>query len=378
MRLCFLANAGSANTRNWLRYFVCQGHDISCISFQPGAIEGVNVHYLRYPTRTSRTRYLLALPRVRRLVRMLAPDVLTGYYITSYGFLAASACYHPLVIASAGSDIFGDPTEWGGRPREILYNLVRRYALSRAQLLTSWAPHMTSRLVELGVAPERILTTPRGVDLETFYPAAHHVRSGTPLRVVTTRSLKPIYNPSTIIEVVRLARDKGTDVSCVFVGEGPLKTTLDQLIVKRNLNGHVRLVGRSTPAEVAEELRRNDVYISLSLSDGASSSLFEAMAAGLVPIVSDIPANRQWVRNGENGFLVDPGDPAPIAEHLERISRDDDFRSAVRHENTTIVKRSLDWRHNMGLLEARYLALAEEFSKNWDNAGQHDVSTNKR
>jgi glycosyltransferase involved in cell wall biosynthesis len=40
------------------------------------------------------------------------------------------------------------------------------------------------------------------------------------------------------------------------------------------------------------------------VSDGTSVSLLEAMAAGCVPVLSDLPANREWVVDGLNGFLV--------------------------------------------------------------------------
>ena len=46
---------------------------------------------------------------------------------------------------------------------------------------------------------------------------------------------------------------------------------------------------------------RADVYVSLAESDGTSIALLEALALGAVPVLSDIPANRAWVRDGETG-----------------------------------------------------------------------------
>ena len=50
-------------------------------------------------------------------------------------------------------------------------------------------------------------------------------------------------------------------------------------------------------------LRRSKFYISATKSDGSSLSLLEAMGNGVIPIVSNIPSNREWVVDGVNGKL---------------------------------------------------------------------------
>ena len=56
-----------------------------------------------------------------------------------------------------------------------------------------------------------------------------------------------------------------------------------------------------------------DLYISPSHVDGSSVSLMEALACGLPCLVSDIPANQEWVREGENGWLFPDGDDERLA-----------------------------------------------------------------
>ena len=54
--------------------------------------------------------------------------------------------------------------------------------------------------------------------------------------------------------------------------------------------------------------RAADLYVSCSLSDGSSVSLFEAMATGLPVVVTEAPGNHEWVLTSDNGWLAAPGD----------------------------------------------------------------------
>jgi glycosyltransferase involved in cell wall biosynthesis len=92
-------------------------------------------------------------------------------------------------------------------------------------------------------------------------------------------------------------------------------------------------------------LRAADVYVSASSSDGTSSSLLEAMASGLYPVVSDITANRPWVEHGKNGLLFAVGDAASLAEALrlcaaQRASWTDILRGIVSSSNARATRPS--------------------------------------
>jgi hypothetical protein len=69
----------------------------------------------------------------------------------------------------------------------------------------------------------------------------------------------------------------------------------------------IRFIGYVPHEELAGFLAAADVYVSTSTTDGASVSLDEAMACELAPVVTDIPANRAWIKDGENGFRRESG-----------------------------------------------------------------------
>jgi glycosyltransferase involved in cell wall biosynthesis len=109
---------------------------------------------------------------------------------------------------------------------------------------------------------------------------------------------------------------------------------------------------------MASWLGRADVVLSASRSDSTSLSLLEAMAAGAVPVVSDIEGNREWVRDGDGARLFPVGDDAALAAAIEAALGDPAWAAAARERNARVVEARGDWHVNMGHVERAFEALA--------------------
>ena len=103
---------------------------------------------------------------------------------------------------------------------------------------------------------------------------------------------------------------------------------------------------------------RADVYLSASLSDSTSVSLLEAMAAGAVPVVSDIEGNRDWVGEGEGARLFPCGDAAALTRALERALGEAVWAEAARGRNRRVVEERADRDLNLGRIETLFAGLA--------------------
>src|SRR5690606_37622015 len=88
-------------------------------------------------------------------------------------------------------------------------------------------------------------------------------------------------------------------------------------------SGRVILHGRRTPEQVQDLLQGIDVSILISDYEGTSITMLEAMGAGVVPAVTRVPSGvSEWVRDGENGVVVDIGDPEAMAARLVALAAD--------------------------------------------------------
>ena len=79
--------------------------------------------------------------------------------------------------------------------------------------------------------------------------------------------------------------------------------------------------------EIPRLLSLASIYVSTSLSDGASNSLLEAMACGVAPVVSNIPANQPWIDDGVNGYLFPVGDKKALANNILTLLGDEKLRN---------------------------------------------------
>jgi glycosyltransferase involved in cell wall biosynthesis len=218
---------------------------------------------------------------------------------------------------------------------------------------------MAAQLEAFGIPERKILVVHRGIDSLTFSGSGPRAPRRRQAALISTRNFRPIYRLDVLIQAVAELTRRGHDVEYRLLGRGPLQPTLAAVAEKFGIHDRVEFPGHQHPTAVAEFLRGSDVYLAATLSDGASSSLFEAMACRSFPIVSDIPANAEWISDGVNGLLVKADDPRGIADALERALRDQDLRARAAEHNREIVASKLNRTKNIALMTQRFTQLVE-------------------
>jgi glycosyltransferase involved in cell wall biosynthesis len=361
VRVLFLGPASASHVTRWVRHLRDRGHEVRLASMHaiPPAVSDGSVpladRLTEGPTRLP--TLLQAVGRTRRAFREFQPDVVCAYYMASYGLLAALSRVRPWVGAAAGGDVLVDPFD--GLGTKIRNGPVLRVVLGRAAGMLAWAPHVAERLEQLGVPPQRILVQPRGVNRSLFgYRPPRERSPEEPLRIFSLRWLKPLYRVDTLIRALgHLDRD-GIPFEARIAGEGSEQPKLETLAREQGLANKTAFVGRLEADDVPDALQWADVYVSTSSSDGASSSLFEAMSVGCYPVVTDIPANRGLVDDGRTGALFPVGDDVALAARLTTLARDDARRRAAIEAGRDFVADRLDYDRNMRRIESFLEAVA--------------------
>lgn len=296
--------------------------------------------------------------RLREHLRAIRPDLVHAGPVQTGAFYAALCGAQPLMVMSWGSDVLVAPD------RSAWNRWVTRFTLSKARMVVADCRAVRDRVLRFSaLKPEQIVHLPFGVDLREFAepprPAGFRAALGWEgCRVLlSTRSFEPGRGNEIFFEAIRGALSRWEDVRVIMAGEGSLRGGFVERVRKNGLSGRIHLPGQVPNDRMAGFFREADLYVSASESDGTSVSLLEAMASGLAVVVPDAYGNREWVRQGVNGWLYRSGDISAlgscIAEALERKEE----RERMGRANRALVAERADWEKNFERLLAGYDAL---------------------
>lgn len=351
MRIATLGNAAVGHTRRWVEQLRARGHEVGLWSLEPGP-PGLAARPLPRAGLPDGLRYPLAAPALRQALDAFAPDLVDAQYVPNYGLLGALCGRHPLSVTAWGSDLLIA----GGR--DPLRRARTRFVLARADLVLTDAENLARAARALGAAPDRVHAISWGVDLARFGSAL----AREPGLLLSARMHEPVYDLDTLIRGVAPFLAHHPEARLVVAGDGSLRRAHEALAAEWLPPGRWQFVGMLRPEELAEWLARADLYLSASRSDSTSVSLLEAMAAGALPVVSDIEGNREWVAEGEGARLFPAGDPAGLAAALERASGAPAWAGEARGRNRRVVEERGDQRRNLDRIEALFTDLVAGYA----------------
>jgi glycosyltransferase involved in cell wall biosynthesis len=209
---------------------------------------------------------------------------------------------------------------------------------------------------QLGITSEKISVIPMGVD-EAFLETGKDRKielNKRPFTILSNRNLLPIYNVSLLIRAIPIILKEEPETKVLIAGDGPEKETLESEVENLNLGHSVQFVGRVPHEGMPDLLSQADIYVSTSLYDGTSVSLLEAMASGAFPVVTDIPSNREWIADGDNGFLVPKENENLLAKKIVEAIRDHRLLGEAHEKNRKLVEQRAYWRENIKKIAELY------------------------
>lgn len=310
-------------------------------------VEGIRIHLL--PSRfRSELRYIVAAPRLRRLVRQTRGDVVLTLYGGGYAALAWSSGARPFAVYVVGSDVLLARGLVGRLSRHVLTRAGAVFCNGAylAAVTRRFAPRARATQLYLGVTTSEFPESAQG----TAAP-----------RIVCTRGFLPVYNNEFLLEGLARRAPGAVPVQATFVSKGPgleqARRLADRLLAPAQ-RAAVAFLGGVDAQRLRAELVSSQIYVSLSRSDGTSIALLEALASGLFPILSDIPQNREWIdADAGNGILVPLDDPDALASAIDEASSNVERRLRAAAYNRRIVAERADAPRNAGTLAARLQTL---------------------
>ena len=299
-------------------------------------------------------RHWRAASQLRELMLRWQPAVVHAQQANSVGWHAARAVQGsgvPLVLTLWGSDVLLLPQ------RSLLHRWMVRRALNAAQAWTADAQVVLDAARQVaGPASAGLLKEwiPLGVD-DAFFASKTGADIPRERRILSCRLHKPLYRIDAVIRAFAQLPAACSEWTLEVAASGPQTAELKALARQLNVSQRVEFSGFLSPDELRRSYQRAAVFVSVPRSDGSSVSLLEAMAAGCVPVVSDLPANREWVTDRVNGLLVPDVArlDATLAEAVAR-SASPVWGAGPGADNRALIRRTASFTRNIAQFQELY------------------------
>ena len=219
-------------------------------------------------------------------------------------------------------------------------------------VILAWTRHEAEALTRLlGADPSRINVAPIGIDRGRFQPldkAQARARLGIPAGEETllyVGRLDPIKGADVLLEALSLLADRPRLRLRIVGGETASTTfaTLDSLAQSLGVAGRVSFLGAAPNADLPWHYAAADALIVPSWYESFSIATAEAMACGTPVVASNVPGPASFIRDGESGRLVPPGDARALADSIARLLDDPALQQRLSSGATRAVAH-LEWK----------------------------------
>ncbi|MGM0944190.1 MAG: glycosyltransferase [Bacteroidota bacterium] len=278
-------------------------------------------------------------------------DIVLAERSTSYGFFSLFVNAKKRVVAQQGITDIWPLTNFSLKVKPIFQSK----AYQNADLIHAWGEVMVPAMLDAQADPNRILILPKGIDLDLYQFVGFEEKQRD--LAIVTRSLTSVYNHADVLDALVILRDQGIKIKVIIVGDGELMTELEARVKSLELEEMVQFTGRIPNEDLPGLLQRASMYISVPSTEGVSASLFEAMASGCFPIVTDLPGTRAFIKDAENGFLVPVNDPKSLALSISNyLNNAVNFQESIL-SNRKFIEDNVDLNKNMQKIWEKYKSL---------------------
>jgi glycosyltransferase involved in cell wall biosynthesis len=339
---------------NWARELVALGDEVHIVApysrdVRPPA--GALVH--RYPVPFIGYRnvigHILIVLRGWSEIRKLGKiDLVQAPEYLSTGLFALLCRDTPVVLRVPGNIYeriaHANPFDWS--MTQVL-KIAARLSAKHCACVIVTSEEMRKWWGRTGTPTSRMVLIPTGVDTEQFRP------------IPDARSLLRLPEHRRIVLYVgRLSHEKGvqdllgafrtvgesfSDAELHLVGDGPLRQHLEQLAAQLSVEGRVIFHGWVDQPNLPTYYSAADITVLPSLTEGMPRTMIEALACGSPFLGTRITGIVDHVRDGETGFVVEPGDSIALAEKLTYILMHEEEAQRVGRQGLDYVSQTLGW-----------------------------------
>jgi sugar transferase (PEP-CTERM/EpsH1 system associated) len=297
--------------------------------------------------------------KIAKLLRDLDADVVHTHQIGAllYSGPAARRTGVRLVVHTEHINNIAKPlTRWGRFKGRLLWRIAGRHAARFFCVSDDIA--LAARTV---VTPSKIRVIPNGIDLSAFATSdgqviRHQLGISPDVKVIgTVGRLNEVKCQDLLIRAFGRLRQRKSDSHLLLVGDGPARSSLEELVRSLSLSRHVTFSGyQSRPQEF---LAAMDIFALPSRLEGMPLAILEAWASQVPVVATRVGGVPKMVEHERTGLLIDSGDEAALEAALRRLVDDTTLARGLAAAGRVQVESQFDSRRMARDYHCHYLEL---------------------
>lgn len=306
------------------------GHDVMVLGAGTGDLaEELTAHGITY----QRLKHMMvpihpywdvrAFFEVRKIIKEVMPDIIAIHSSKAgmIGRLVGKSLNIPTVFTAHSWSFAGEPS----RRKRILFTALEKWAGKLTNGVIAVSDFDYAEALEKHIVPvEKIQMIHNGIrdnqnETEDYPEPTSMVRL-----LMVARFAEP-KDHDLLLSALKHVTIKSWHLT--LVGDGPLIDRVKQFTKTLGLTKQITFAGEDR--EVTDKLKKTDIFMLISKSEGLPLSIIEAMREGLPIIASNVGGIKELIDHRGNGLLVQKGDEAGLVEALNAMMASDIFRKQL-------------------------------------------------
>lgn len=381
MRVCIFGRADYGQLKSRTQQLAAHGVDLHILSLQTGEMNHATVHTV------SRRQHLggfafFTLPwSARRLLRRLQPDVIDIHGVSSYG----AYCFGPLPGVPICATVYGsDVTAHAATSRAGRF--IAKRCLTSANLIyaSSVVANDDIRRVLNMDCSDRFVSRSWGIEMDSIKSLgrveriSQRAELGIPedgVIAVHNRQFRDFWRVDGLLEVaIQFCQTRAHYFLFVCPPGDAIahekSRRAEAKVVAEGLGDQIRFLRSIDHEKMLKVFNAADIFVCFGDADLLSSSVLEALALGLTPILRKLPAYEEVVRDGFNGYFHDELVESELVDQMLMVAKSlPQHREKFGDPNRRLIAASYDAKECSRWMVDRYYDLADRrTSPAWKSA----------
>ncbi|WP_018921443.1 glycosyltransferase [Salsuginibacillus kocurii] len=225
--------------------------------------------------------------------------------------------------------------------------------------------YLADDMKKLGFPEKKLKVLYGGIDLDHFPFVEHQLPEKGEVRIVSVGRLVMKKGFDTLIEAFAKVHQNHPNTTLHIIGEGENQKELKSLIKKKKLKNVIKLRGRLSTEEIANEIQNAHIFCLASqiASDGdvegIPNALKEAMASGTPVVSTEHGGIPELVRHKETGFLATERNPHQLAQGIEFFLENPDIWKDYTEKARLVIEENFDLDTQINVQECYYDAVVD-------------------